>query len=51
MIWAIYTSVGLWILMAGIVVAWSQEPDIVVKVLGTMVAVLFWPLMFFVGDK
>lgn len=50
--WTAYISVGLWILMPGIVEAWETDHSHWgIKVLGTIIAVLGWPLMFLVGDK
>lgn len=52
MIWAIYISVGLWILIPGIVHAWETEDSHWgIKVLGTIIAVVGWPLVFFTEDK
>lgn len=45
--WVGYISIGLWILMPGIVHVWETEQDhITIKVLGTALAVLAWPLVF-----
>lgn len=45
--WVAYISLGLWILMPGIVLAWDTvDEDKTIKVVGTIVAVLLWPLAF-----
>lgn len=48
--WAIYVSIGLWILMPGLVLAWEEEESLLVKVLGTIIAILCWPMIFLVRD-
>lgn len=45
-VWAIYFSIGLYILMPGLVVGWSMPEHPIVKVLGSLVAITFWPLLF-----
>lgn len=47
-IWAIYFSIGLFILMPGLVAEWSTPEDPIVKVLGSLIAITCWPLVFLV---
>lgn len=45
--WVGYISIGLWILMPGLVYAWEDtDHHPVLKVIGSIVAVLVWPLAF-----
>ena len=45
----IYTSAGLYLLMDALVFAWEHhEGETWIKVIGTIISVLVWPLMFFV---
>lgn len=45
--WVGYISIGLWILMPGIVFAWdTTEEHVLIKAIGTIVAVLIWPIAF-----
>lgn len=45
--WVGYISIGLWILMPGLVFAWdTTDEHPAIKVTGSIVAVLLWPLAF-----
>jgi hypothetical protein len=45
----IYVSIGLYILIEAIVEAWYwDEYETWIKVVGSIFAVLLWPLMFFI---
>jgi hypothetical protein len=44
-----YLSVGFYIMIEAIVVAWDIHPaNNWIKALGSIIAILFWPLMFFI---
>lgn len=45
--WVGYISIGLWLLMPGIVYAWDTTDDHpLIKITGSILAVLVWPLAF-----
>lgn len=45
--WVAYLSIGLYLLMPGIVEAWDTvDDDIGVKIIGTLIAILVWPVGF-----
>lgn len=50
--WIGYFSLGLWILMPGLVDAWKTTSYAVwLKVVGLTISVLIWPVAFFIGDE
>ena len=45
----IYLSAGLYLLMEALVFAWEyHEAEPWIKVVGSIISVLVWPLMFFI---
>lgn len=45
--WIAYFSIGLYLIMPGIVKAWDTVNDgIGVKIIGALIAVLVWPVAF-----
>lgn len=50
--WTFYIAVGTYILVPGIVTAWDIDPSPwAIKVLGSILAVLIWPLVFVFKDS
>lgn len=50
--WTAYIAAGTYLLIPGIVPAWeTDDSHWGIKVLGTIIAVVGWPLMFFTEDK
>ena len=49
--WVGYVSIGLWILMPGLVFVWDTEKSPwIIKVIGSIIAILIWPTIFLVND-
>jgi hypothetical protein len=45
--WTIYISIGLYVLMPGLVYAWeTSEFSLGIKIVGAIVSVLIWPVVF-----
>jgi hypothetical protein len=45
--WIGYFSLGIFLLMKGIVLAWdTMDYHIAIKIIGTIIAVAIWPLAF-----
>jgi len=45
--WVGYFSIGLWLLMPGIVYAWeTTDENFIIKCIGVFITVLLWPLPY-----